>query len=111
MHVSVGPSPPPRRRPADASLAVGYIRASTEEQHLGPDAQRAALDTWARAHGVRLVAVHVDAGVSGATPIDKRPGLLAALDALRESGAGLLVVAKRDPPARRGRVAPVRRRP
>src|SRR5208283_2155434 len=42
----------------------------------------------------------VDQGVCSVTPIDGRPGLVAALAALREHGAGVLVVAKRDRIAR-----------
>jgi DNA invertase Pin-like site-specific DNA recombinase len=82
------------------TVAVGYLRVSTDEQHLGPEAQRAALEAWAKAHGVRLVTVHEDLGVSGGAALDKRPGLMAALDALAEHGAGLLLVAKRDRLAR-----------
>lgn len=81
-------------------IAVGYLRVSTEQQDLGPDAQRAAIDRWAAPLGVRIVAVHEDHGVSGGTSLEKRPGLLAALDALQAHGAGLLVVAKRDRLAR-----------
>ena len=47
-----------------------------------------------------MVAWHVDQGVSGAAAVADRPGLLAALAALREHGAGVLVVAKRDRLAR-----------
>jgi len=32
------------RRPADSRLVVGYVRVSTDEQALGPDAQRAAME-------------------------------------------------------------------
>jgi DNA invertase Pin-like site-specific DNA recombinase len=49
---------------------------------------------------VRVVAVHEDHGVSGATPLDRRPALLAAIGALRGAGAGVLVAAKRDRIAR-----------
>lgn len=79
---------------------MGYVRVSTDEQHLGPEAQRAALDRWAIREGAELVAVLVDVGVSGAAPLDKRPGLVAALDALEAHGAGVLLVAKRDRLAR-----------
>lgn len=82
------------------ALAIGYVRVSTDEQHLGPEAQRAAMLAWAGAHGAELVAVHEDLGVSGAAPIDARPGLLAALAALREHRATVLLVAKRDRLAR-----------
>jgi DNA invertase Pin-like site-specific DNA recombinase len=81
-------------------VAVGYVRVSTEEQSLGPEAQRAALDRWAQARGVRLAVVLEDHGISGGASVEKRPGLLAALAALRENGAGLLVAAKRDRIAR-----------
>ncbi len=89
-----------RPRPGNALLAVGYIRVSTDDQALGPAAQRSALDAWAARQGVALVAVFEDQGVSGAAPIGERAGLLAALEALRTHGAGLLVAAKRDRLAR-----------
>lgn len=88
------------RRPGNPSLVVGYVRCSTEEQNLGPEAQREALARWCAANGARLVAVHEDAGVSGAMPLDKRPALLAAVDAVAAHGAGVLLVAKRDRLAR-----------
>lgn len=87
-------------RISDASLAVAYVRVSTSEQHLGPDAQRAAIEAWARQVGVRVVAWHEDRGVGGSTDIENRPGLTRALHDLREHRAGVLVVAKRDRVAR-----------
>ena len=92
-----------RRVRTDAMRAVGYLRVSTQDQHLGPEAQRATIETWAAREGVQVTAWHVDMGVSGATPIDARPGLVAALASLREHGAGILVVAKRDRICRRAR--------
>jgi DNA invertase Pin-like site-specific DNA recombinase len=89
-----------RARPGNASLAIGYLRVSTEDQRLGPEAQRVAVEAWAAREGVEVVAWQVDQGVSGATAIEARPGLCAALAALRERGAGVLVVAKRDRVAR-----------
>lgn len=80
--------------------AVGYLRVSTDEQHLGPDAQRAAIAAWCDREGVELIDVHVDHGVSGGAPLDKRPGLMAAVGALSETDATVLVVAKRDRLAR-----------
>jgi DNA invertase Pin-like site-specific DNA recombinase len=76
--------------------AVGYIRVSTEEQTLGPSAQRAAHERWALASGVQLVGVFEDRGVSGAAALDRRSGLLAALDCMNARGAGHLAAAKRD---------------
>lgn len=90
-----------RRRPAsDPTLAIAYLRVSTDEQALGPKAQRDSIERWARANGVRVVAWYEDLGVSGGTPIEDRPGLLAAVDALGTHAAGLLVVGKRDRLAR-----------
>jgi DNA invertase Pin-like site-specific DNA recombinase len=89
-----------RKLAADASIAIGYVRVSTDEQSLGPDAQRAALVRWCTAQRAQLVAVHEDLGISGVAPLDRRPGLLAALEDLRARGAGVLLVAKRDRLAR-----------
>src|SRR5689334_13750571 len=91
---------PRRKSAANPTRAVAYIRASTDEQRLGPEARRQAITIWAAARGVDLVAVHEDLGVSGAAPVDACPGLLAAVGALEAHGAGLLVVAKRDRLAR-----------
>lgn len=83
----------------DAKRVVAYLRVSTDDQALGPEAQRAAAERWCRAHGAQLVATFED-HVCGASPLDKRPGLVAALDALTEHQAGVLLVAKRDRLAR-----------
>ena len=80
--------------------AIGYIRVSTDDQRLGPEAQRADLLAWAEREGVDLVAVFEDIGVSGAAPIEKRPGLCSAMAALEDFGAEYLVAAKRDRLAR-----------
>lgn len=87
-------------REVDPARAVAYLRVSTEEQHLGPEAQRAAIEAWAEREGVKIAAWHLDHGVSGAAPLDKRPGLVAALDTLTKTRAGRLVAAKRDRLAR-----------
>ncbi len=91
-----------RRRKAlpDPRKVVGYVRVSTDEQALGPEAQRQAITAWCEANGASLVVLHEDLGISGATPVEKRPGLNLALDALEEHGAGVLLVAKRDRLAR-----------
>jgi len=89
----------------DPRKVVGYLRVSTEDQSLGPDAQRATLVRWCHAHGAELVATFIDHGVSGGAPLDKRPALLEALAALKEHGAGVLLVAKRDRLARDKMVA------
>jgi hypothetical protein len=88
-----------RRSPiGDERKAVAYVRVSTEEQLLGPKAQEDAIRAWSEKRGVSVVGWHVDQGVSGGTELGDRPGLMSALDALRDERAGLLVVAKRDRP-------------
>jgi len=90
-----------RRSPAgDEKKAVAYVRVSTDEQQLGPKAQQDSIRAWAEKRGVSIVAWCQDQGVSGAAELVDRPGLMAALDALGEHRAGLLVVAKRDRLAR-----------
>lgn len=97
---------PRRSKPATSTTTpsalrvVGYVRVSTDEQRNGPRAQRDALRAWCEANGAELVAVEADHGVSGAAELDKRPGLLAALDAVTAHNAGVLLVAKRDRLAR-----------
>lgn len=82
------------------TVAVAYVRVSTDDQHLGPEAQRAAMEAWATREGVSIVEWCVDQGISGASELDARPGLAAAVAALRTRGAGLLIVARRDRLAR-----------
>lgn len=85
---------------ADPGKVVGYVRVSTDEQSLGPQAQKEAIEAWCRAHDARLCAICEDLGISGASPVEKRTGLNLAFDALTEHGAGVLLVAKRDRMAR-----------
>jgi DNA invertase Pin-like site-specific DNA recombinase len=80
-----------------ANNVIGYIRVSTEEQAqsgAGLAAQRAAIVAEAERRGWNLVEIVEDAGYS-AKDLD-RPGIIAALDALRRKKADTLVVAKVD---------------
>jgi DNA invertase Pin-like site-specific DNA recombinase len=88
------------KRIGNPLLAVAYIRVSTDEQRLGPEAQRGAIEAWAAREGIQVAAWHVDQGVSGGSDLGDRPALVAALGELLALGAGLLVVAKRDRLAR-----------
>lgn len=88
------------KRLLDPTRAVAYLRCSTDRQDLSPDAQRDAIQAWAGGAGVTVAAWHDDLGISGGADLEKRPGLLAAIDGVREHGAGVLVVAKRDRLAR-----------
>ena len=81
--------------------AIGYIRVSTQEQSrdgVSLDAQQAHIQQWVERQNAGLVDVFADEGVSGGASIDKRPGLLAALEAVRKDT--VLVVVKRDRLAR-----------
>ncbi|MBK8230666.1 MAG: recombinase family protein [Candidatus Eisenbacteria bacterium] len=89
-----------RRSPGDPSRAISYLRVSTDDQSGGIESQRAALAAYAAAHGLHIVAEHIDAGISGAAPLDRRPGLVGALVSLRDHGAGVLLAARRDRVAR-----------
>lgn len=80
--------------------AIGYIRVSTEDQNLGPGAQRKAIEEWCERNGAEMVQVFEDHGVSGGVDLEKRLQLLAAIDSLKPLGASVLVVAKRDRLAR-----------
>jgi DNA invertase Pin-like site-specific DNA recombinase len=90
----------PKASKPNPKTAIAYIRVSTDEQALGPEAQRADIERWSAASGARVLGWHVDHGVSGGAELDKRPALMAALSALRSQRAGLLIVAKRDRLAR-----------
>lgn len=77
--------------------AIIYLRVSTEEQAeegFGLDAQLEAALRKAAEIGATKVVTFTDPGVSGSLPIDKRPELSKALDALRKGD--VLIVAKRD---------------
>jgi len=80
---------------------VGYVRVSKEEQVLSPEGQRATLQRWCTANGYDLVAVHEEhltgtAKRGAEVALNRRPALLAALAALEEHKAAVLLVAKRD---------------
>jgi DNA invertase Pin-like site-specific DNA recombinase len=79
------------------SNVVGYIRVSTSEQAehgVSLDAQRAKIDAYCQLHELALVAVEVDAGISGSTM--DRPGLQRALAMLKRGAARGLIVVKLD---------------
>lgn len=81
--------------------AVIYRRCSTQEQAdsgLGLDAQLSACQRAAQALGLDVGAVCTDAGVSGSTPLDDRPGLIELLRVIRRKDT--VIVARRDRIAR-----------
>lgn len=81
--------------------AIGYLRVSTDEQsesRAGLDAQLHAIQAHCRKQGLELRGVFSDEGISGAAQLDKRPGLLDAVNAVGRGA--VMVVAKRDRLAR-----------
>ena len=77
--------------------AIAYCRVSTEKQAksgAGLDAQKAAIESYAAKNGLTITATLVDAGISGASPIEQRLGLVAAVAAITKGT--VLLIAKRD---------------
>jgi DNA invertase Pin-like site-specific DNA recombinase len=81
--------------------AIGYLRVSTDEQaesRAGLEGQLHTIQSHCRKNGLPLKATFSDEGISGAARLDKRPGLLDAINAV---GRGdVLLIAKRDRLAR-----------
>ena len=83
-----------------AKVVVAYLRVSTNEQSLGLDAQRAAIESFARKNRHEIVAWHCDEGISGGADIASRPGLQSAIRTVKSIKGSMLIVAKRDRVAR-----------
>ena len=76
---------------------VGYVRVSTDEQAtdgVSIEMQSNKLKLYCELHGLELVDIFIDAGISAKTL--KRPGLKSALDRLKSGAAEGLVVFKLD---------------
>src|SRR5690242_10011662 len=83
---------------------ISYTRVSTDrqaEQGLGLDAQRRAINSWAKTNGHKIVATFTDEGVSGSNGLDTRPGLANAFQALEDGQADAMVVYRLDRLARK----------
>ena len=77
--------------------AIAYIRVSTQEQAtegVSLDAQRAKLNAYAAFRGLDLDII-VDAGVSAAKPLAKRPGGARLLAAVKSGAVASNSCAKR----------------
>jgi DNA invertase Pin-like site-specific DNA recombinase len=74
--------------------AVGYCRCSGLGQVDGDtwDRQTAAIQKYARNHGMIVVDEFRDAGVSGAKDLDSRPGLAALIDRIESNGVRVVLV-------------------
>ena len=76
--------------------AIAYIRTSTARQSLGLDAQRAALDRFAKTEGFTIADTFSEQETGkGADALERRPKLKAALTAARKL-KGPVIVAKLD---------------
>jgi DNA invertase Pin-like site-specific DNA recombinase len=76
---------------------IGYIRVSTDQQAesgLGLEAQRKAIEAYAKNLGQPITEFYSDEGICGALSLDRRPGILTAISALDKND--IIVVAKRD---------------
>jgi len=78
---------------------VGYCRVSTEEQAsegVSLGAQRERLAAYCTTYSHELVAVEVDAAISGKAKPEQRPGLSRALESVRAGESDGLIVLKLD---------------
>jgi DNA invertase Pin-like site-specific DNA recombinase len=80
--------------------AVGYMRTSSAS-NVGADKdserrQRAVIESFARSHGYEIVDWFYDQAVSGAEPIDRRPGFKAMLDRIASNGVRVILIESPD---------------
>jgi DNA invertase Pin-like site-specific DNA recombinase len=74
--------------------AFGYLRVSGKAQIEGDgfDRQEAAIRAYAKSHGVKIVKVFKELGVSGTKDIANRPAFIAMMEALHGDGVKLVLV-------------------
>ena len=79
-----------------AAKAIAYYRTSSAT-NVGTDKdsltrQKSAVTAYAKAHGIRILDEFYDAAVSGADPIEDRPGFLAMLGRIAGNGVRCILV-------------------
>jgi len=84
------------RPPKAATPALAYLRTSSSA-NVGADKdsdkrQRQAIETFAKHAGYELIEEFYDAAVSGADPIDIRPGFKALLERIMTNGVRTVIV-------------------
>jgi len=82
--------------------AFAYLRVSGKGQVEGDGFTRqlAAIRAHARTHGLRIVEVFRDEGVSGTKELENRPALSAMMEALHSNGVRVILIEKLDRLAR-----------
>ena len=80
--------------------AVAYLRTSSAA-NVGADKdsdkrQRASIAAFAEANGYQIAGEYYDAAVSGADPIDQRPGFMQMLQRVASNGAKTIIVESPD---------------
>lgn len=79
------------------SKCVAFYRVSTDRQAksgLGLEAQKEAVENYAKAHGLTIVHEFTEAGISGKLDLEQRHGLLEAVQAAKESKVGTFLFYK-----------------
>src|SRR4029077_11805666 len=76
--------------------AIAYLRTSSAANVGSDKRQRAAIASFAKAHGYRIVDEFYDAAVSGADPVAERPGFKAMLDRIAGNGVRVILVESPD---------------
>ena len=78
----------------DRPQAIAYLRTSSAANVEGDSAerQRIAIRNYANRAGLKLAAEFYDAAVSGADPVEDRPGFRAMLDRIDGNGVRLVLV-------------------
>ncbi|TPK59935.1 MULTISPECIES: recombinase family protein [unclassified Mesorhizobium] len=76
------------------TTAVAYLRTSSRTNVDGDSAprQQQAIDAYAKRHGIKVVREFNDAAVSGADPIDTRPGFQDLLEYMAGNGARVILI-------------------
>jgi DNA invertase Pin-like site-specific DNA recombinase len=80
----------------EKTKALAYLRTSSAA-NVGTDKdsdkrQRAAIAAFAKSHGFQIIEEFCDPGVSGADPIETRPGFTALLDRIEGNGVRTVLV-------------------
>lgn len=86
------------------SKAIAYLRTSSST-NTGPEKDSAhrqglAIERFAKANGIELVASYYDAAVSGADALEARPGFAALLNHIRCNGVRIVILEAQDRLAR-----------